>query len=491
MRGRDHTIGRGEELNIKVLDSSGSKWLCSWKNNFAALGISHLRSPMFFHPCPRDRDGLLAFAHETGRCSDCVEISNCVGKSMSKHRRKKKLAQGHSVGSSAKAVLEIDERDRKDYFTPTSDIFHDYCDSVLRRYSLENTVQQAQVASIDFGLSVEFGLHIDGSPETKIFKVMALDGVSKYAKIVVLAIGPGGSPVIPRHLSAAEEEGACHSTQLPKRTFLSRTVRDKILARKPTAVVIVGGGLTAAQIADKCIRDGVRRVLMIMRGDVKLKPFDIDLDWMTKYKNVHKAAFWSADSDEGKASWDRRLEIILKARNGGSIPPRFFKKLQTHVASGALSIHTHMTIKDQLWNAQHKTWRIDTSPSIPDLPGTVDYIYYATGVQPDVKNLPFLSPLREKAPIDIIGGMPRLTNDLAWADDVPLFVAGRLAGLRIGPDCGNLEGARVGAERISWAVNERLERQRRSYAEGVDASDALWSRVGSLNMYETLEVGEE
>lgn len=186
-----------------------------------------------------------------------------------------------------------------------------------------------------------------------------------------------------------------------------------------------------------------------------------------------------------------RLEIILKARNGGSIPPRFFKKLQTHVASGALSIHTHMTIKDQLWNAQHKTWRIDTSPSIPDLPGTVDYIYYATGVQPDVKNLPFLSPLREKAPIDIIGGMPRLTNDLAWADDVPLFVAGRLAGLRIGPDCGNLEGARVGAERISWAVNERLERQRRSYAEGVDASDALWSRVGSLNMYETLEVGEE
>lgn len=323
MRGRDHTIGRGEELNIKVLDSSGSKWLCSWKNNFAALGISHLRSPMFFHPCPRDRDGLLAFAHETGRCSDCVEISNCVGKSMSKHRRKKKLAQGHSVGSSAKAVLEIDERDRKDYFTPTSDIFHDYCDSVLRRYSLENTVQQAQVASIDFGLSVEFGLHIDGSPETKIFKVMALDGVSKYAKIVVLAIGPGGSPVIPRHLSAAEEEGACHSTQLPKRTFLSRTVRDKILARKPTAVVIVGGGLTAAQIADKCIRDGVRRVLMIMRGDVKckllarkenshditnqglVKPFDIDLDWMTKYKNVHKAAFWSADSDEGKASWDR------------------------------------------------------------------------------------------------------------------------------------------------------------------------------------------
>lgn len=226
---------------------------------------------MFFHPCPRDRDGLLAFTHETGRCGDCVEIANCVGKSMSKHRRKRKVAQGHSVGSSAKAVLEIDERDRKDYFTPTSDIFHDYCDSVLQRYSLEDIVEQAQVASIDFGPSAEFGLHVDGALETNVFKVVALDGVTKYAKIVVLAIGAGGSPAMPRYLSPTETEGACHSTQLPKQAFLSRSVRERIFARKPTSVVVVGGGLTAAQIADKCIRDGVRRVWMIMRSDVKCK----------------------------------------------------------------------------------------------------------------------------------------------------------------------------------------------------------------------------
>ncbi|KAL9588277.1 MAG: hypothetical protein Q9203_002911 [Teloschistes exilis] len=474
-----------EEMNIKVLDSSGSKWLASWKNNFAALGISHLRSPMFFHPCPRDRDGLLAFTHETGRCGDCVEIANCVGKSMSKHRRKRKVAQGHSVGSSAKAVLEIDERDRKDYFTPTSDIFHDYCDSVLQRYSLEDIVEQAQVASIDFGSSAEFGSHVDGAPETKVFNVVTLDGVTKYAKIVVLAIGSGGSPAMPRHLSPAEKEGACHSTQLPKQAFLSRSVRDKIIARKPTSVVVVGGGLTAAQIADKCIRDGVRSVWMIMRSDVKLKPFDIDLDWMTKYKNVQKAAFWSADSDE------ERLQIMLKARNGGSIPPRFFKKLQTHVANGALSIHTHTAIEHQSWHPQHESWRIETSPPIPNIPGTIDYIYYATGVQPDVTTIPFLSPLREKAPINVIGGMPCLTNDLAWANDVPLFVAGRLAGLRIGPDCGNLEGARVGAERISWAVHEKLERQRKGCEEGGDEYETLCRRVGSLNMFESLDGCEQ
>ena len=83
-------------------------------------------------------------------------------------------------------------------------------------------------------------------------------------------------------------------------------------------------------------------------------------------------------------------------------------------------------------------------------------------------------------PIKVIGGMPCLTDDLAWADDVPLFITGRLAGLRIGPDCGNLEGARVGAERISWAVNERLERQQKESTE-------IYQRMGSVNMYDSLE----
>ena len=149
----------------------------------------------------------------------------------------------------------------------------------------------------------------------------------------------------------------------------------------------------------------------------------------------------------------------------------------------------HTTITDQVWDSQQKSWDMQIHPSIPDLPPEVDYIYYATGVQPDVEHLPFLSPLREKSPVEVIGGMPCLTQDLAWAKDVPLFVAGRLAGLRIGPDCGNLEGARVGAKRISWAVEEVLERQqqRDGGSDGGDPYYSLCQRVGSVNMFETLE----
>lgn len=277
-----------QRFNITVVDSSGCDWLKSWTDNFAALGISHLRSPMFFHPCPRDRDGLLAFARETGRCDDCVEIANCVGKSMSKHRRKKKAAKGYSVGSSNKAILEIDERDRKDYFTPSAEIFRDYCREVAQRYSLENVVEQAQVSSIDFGYHDEFEEH--GDPGAKLFKVTTSDGTFKFAKAVVLAIGAGGKPAMPRQLSAAERQGACHSTQLPKQMFLPTSLKQKCVARVPTAVVIIGGGLTSAQIADQCIVNGVGRVFLVMRGPLKCRSLTdmarVDADLLSLSKTI-------------------------------------------------------------------------------------------------------------------------------------------------------------------------------------------------------------
>lgn len=180
--------------------------------------------------------------------------------------------------------------------------------------------------------------------------------------------------------------------------------------------------------------------------------------------------------------------MLLKARNGGSIPPRYYRRLQMHVANGSLSIHIHTTISNQDWDAQRRTWAIKTDLPILELPTKIDYIYYATGVRPDIDCLPFLSPLREEFPIEVKGGLPCLTQDLAWAKDVPLFVAGRLAGLRIGPDCGNLEGARAGAERISWAVEDVLEGLQSE--RGEDTSDdyhKLCQKVGSVNMYDSLD----
>jgi 2-polyprenyl-6-methoxyphenol hydroxylase-like FAD-dependent oxidoreductase len=75
--------------SIVVLDANAGGWMAAWRTRFRNLQIDQLRSPLFFHPDPRDRDGLLAFSHFMGRSDELEEIHHVVGKEISKHRAKK------------------------------------------------------------------------------------------------------------------------------------------------------------------------------------------------------------------------------------------------------------------------------------------------------------------------------------------------------------------------------------------------------------------
>jgi len=75
--------------SMVVLDANSNEWMATWKKRFRDLNISHLRSPLFFHPDPSDRDGLLAFAHEQDRVNELREIPNVVDKELSKHEKKR------------------------------------------------------------------------------------------------------------------------------------------------------------------------------------------------------------------------------------------------------------------------------------------------------------------------------------------------------------------------------------------------------------------
>jgi len=152
-----------------------------------------------------------------------------------------------------------------------------------------------------------------------------------------------------------------------------------------------------------------------------------------------------------------RFEMITQARNGGSITPRYRKILDAHVASGKISLHTHTSLESVSWDSPSKTWTSITTVPPTTLP-TIDHIIFATGIQSNIHTIPFLQSLQQQHPIQTIGGLPCLNEDLMWNDDVPLFVAGRLAGLRLGPGAPNLVGARIGAERIAWNVEDCLKK---------------------------------
>ncbi|KAJ8611752.1 hypothetical protein MRB53_037759 [Persea americana] len=439
--------------SILVLDSSGDGWMTKWNRLFEELEITHLRSPMFFHPDPHDRDGLLAYAHAQGRDCECIEIAGCVGKELSKHQTKKRRKKAGGLAP-ARPPVTVDERDRKDYFAPPSDLFRKYCSFVAERYGLleESLIKFAKVDDIDYGM-------VSALDNTKEMFTVRTNAATYHARSVVLAVGAGNKPTIPAPFPESGCECACHVFQ-----SMADTLPLPSKSRR-TNVLVIGGGLTSAQVTDKAIRQGVQQVYHLMRGPMKVKPFDVDLSWMGKFRNHEKAVFWSADSDE------ERSELVKNARGGGSITPRYQKILQQHQASGRLSLHTNTTVLHQEWNEETKKWKIQTEPAL-DLP-EFDHIYFATGVQSDVSRLDFMKTIMEKHPVECYDGIPALTDDLMWKKDIPLFMTGKFAALRLGPGAGNLEGARTGAERIVWALEDLLHDE-----ETVEESEMKYEQDG-------------
>jgi hypothetical protein len=77
-----------------ALDASSDTWMQRWEGLFKTFDISHLRSPMFFHVDPAERDGLLSYAYANGRDDELRELHGCVGKELSKYQRKKRERMG-------------------------------------------------------------------------------------------------------------------------------------------------------------------------------------------------------------------------------------------------------------------------------------------------------------------------------------------------------------------------------------------------------------
>ncbi|OAA63798.1 FAD binding domain protein [Cordyceps fumosorosea ARSEF 2679] len=441
----------GPGYNMMVLDSTSDQWLARWHYLFRTYDISHLRSPMLWHADPFDRDSLLAYAYENNREDELVEIRNCVGKEVSKHGHKK--AASRHCGGKQTARVAINVRDKNDYYTPSRGVFEDHCASLTQRYDLEaGVLRKEAVQDVDYD-------YVDAFPDEaeKLFAVRTDQG-THYARSVVMGVGAANVPSlpsIPSMAAAALPSGAypqaCHSLQVT--TFPDPHLRRLIAARQPTHVVVVGGGLTSAQLADLAVRRGVTKVWHVMRGPCRVKLFDLGLEWMGKYKNTEQARFWLADSDE------ERLEMIRAARGGGSLTPAYHKIMKRHVAAGSVRVCTGTQIVDARFEGGR--WNLTTEPPVEDMP-PVDYMYFATGVQTDFASLPYLQTMRAKHPVQGFGGFPCLNDDLMWRDDVPLFMVGRLAALRLGPGAANIGGAMVGAERVSWAIEDVVRRSRRA-----------------------------
>lgn len=159
---------------------------------------------------------------------------------------------------------------------------------------MQDLVHHAQVTDISYG-------DVGALSGADVFSLTTNQGLY-MAKIIVLAVGPGAKPCIPRDCGILRplDGSVCHCLDANGITHLPEHVKRKISSGATTNVVVVGGGLTSAQVSDLLLRRGVSKVWLLLRGKYKLKHFDVDLEWVSKVRNQQMAVFWSADTDEGE-----------------------------------------------------------------------------------------------------------------------------------------------------------------------------------------------
>ncbi|KAF8761980.1 fad binding domain protein [Rhizoctonia solani] len=455
-------------------------WMTNWNRHFEAFNITHLRSPLFWHPGPADLDALITFAERKGRSKsgpptvlysqtrstsprpELIEIPGCVGAEISKHKRTSRRSRQETNYARLvqKSGPTINERDRRDYFTPGTALFHDFVqEDVVQRYGLASsapwpeaksglnnphtgaiTMLKGEVASLDW-----VPLHVEGSGHTAGFCVQTNDGACVGAKAVVCAVGMGGCPSIPPVLSSStcgstklemHGPGWAHSSFLtnPSYTFPPE------YCNRGTAVVI-GGGLTSAQICHLALQKGFFKVVLVLRGFMKVKPFDVSLDWIGRYSNLKKMEFWQEEDSL------QRLNMLRSARNGGSITPTYAKILKMHQDRGALEILTNTSLEGAQWDDETKTWSLDIRTSDPpsSRPRNLrSLISPAISLSRQLKfKLARMSYGRWAAGANLASPMAWSSTVLRWG----------YSALQVGPAAFNLGGMREAADRVV----ERLE----------------------------------
>lgn len=352
-------------------------WLGRWDTQFSALEIPMLRSACVHHPDP-DPYALIDFAKASDR-SD--ELHGPLGR-------------------------------------PGTALFSDFCTHLSAAHDLQKRLITACVQRLEARLGTA---HVTLS-----------DGRRIEASRVVVATNPV-TPVLPAWMHAARsrhpgEPGLCHSGQFPL-TQLDSADR----------LVVVGGGLTAAQVVEGAARKGVS-VTWITRAGLRVRDLDVEPGWLGgELRSFHSVR------EPG-----HRVGIAARARGGGSIPPRERAHLTSLVRDEAVQALHECRISHVRRKAG--AWRVTVEQSGVKRTVHADAIVAATGSRVHLREDRLLRPLHRTFGIRHVRGLPVLSSDLR-PTMAPVHVMGPLALTQVGPATRTIIGARIAAERLMLTLS--------------------------------------
>ena len=358
-----------------------SDWLSAWHKQFSAYQIPMLRSSWVHHPHP-DPYGLIGYGRREGRDD---EFFGRIGR-------------------------------------PSTEVFADYCDVILDEYDLRELRVSAKVTDVR--------PLIGGGAE------LTTTSGSIRTQRVVLATNPV-RPVVPSWLGDAwakhgRQPSAMHSKDwTSERTGLG-------------PVVVVGGGLTAAQIVAAHARVG-DPVTWLTRTLLRERDLDVEPMWL----GPHLGTFHSVKDPKA------RVAMARKARGGGSIPAREGDQMADLISAGHVD-HLRAPV-DGLRQAADG-WKVAVRHQGQMKSVSAANVVCATGSKTHTRYEPLLRRCRSERPIRRVAGLPHLNRDLSWPG-TSVHLMGPLALAQVGPACRTVIGARIAAERVVESWGGKVSRQ--------------------------------
>lgn len=356
---------------VRILDPA-DQLLARWRACTAATGMSHLRSPSV-HQLDLEPWALERFAAKR------------------EHRASDPFTGPHQ--------------------RPSLDLFNEHCDSVIEAHGIEALHVRGAASSCR--------LYCDGAI------VDTLDGSSLTATNVVLAIGVGEQPHWPdwvppgdRRIEHIFAHGFSYS--------FTGTKHD---------VAVIGGGISAAQVALRLVEDG-HRVQLLSRHAIREHQFDADPGWL----GPKLMEGFAREQDLA-----RRRAAITQARYRGSVPPDVSTELRQAIGEGRIEWH-RADVTGVADEQGARRLRLSNGRDV-----VVDRVLLATGFSARRPGGAMVDDLIERASLPCAEcGYPVVDAALRWHPRI--YVSGALAELELGPSAKNIAGARRAGERIARAA---------------------------------------
>ncbi len=203
-------------------------------------------------------------------------------------------------------------------------------------------------------------------------------------------------------------------------------------------VVVIGGGLSAAQLCSGAAARGAR-VTLVARRRLAVRRYDTHPTWL----GPRKLRPFRAEPDPTV-----RSRMLAQARGGGTMPHRARMRLEQLAAAGQLHLRQRAQITGVEAVGDRLRVCIDGQDTL-----VADALWCATGGQVDVASDPLLSEVQQRHPLAVAGGLPDLDAALRWPG-TNLHLTGAAAGLILGPTAGNLIGHRRAAQRITASMRD-------------------------------------